>query len=271
MWLEPNFLFPDWTTNSDFIVISPIALGLPTAQGLPTATATVANADIQVTMYFEMVDTTTGIEQGLVGAGLGGGGSSMTSRAHILVVNYEILNTAGANITGLSAFQFLHSLNAETSSYDSRSYGSGTYSGFRYDTTQVGLTYTGLPVPITDWVAFHSDVAPVAWDNDYYGIGSTDDHASGKPSVGTHLAVEADALNMVDTFAPPELWVGGAQKYALPDLAPAATTNFTVLLTIQTDYGSSMPTVPSVGGIGGVLLFGAMTAIGARRLRREQR
>jgi hypothetical protein len=95
-------------------------------------------------------------------------------------------------------------------------------------------TYAGSGSTFRDYIGFASKQVPVAFDNDYYGTDTVDNHGIGKPSVGVHLAVEADALTGKDHFAPGNFWVGGAQKYALGNLLPNQSAAFDVLLSIRT-------------------------------------
>ena len=52
--------------------------------------------------------------------------------------------------------------------------------------------------------------------------------------MGTHLSVEADALNGNDSFN--LSWVGGAQRFDLGSLAPGQSATFDVLLSIRTGW-----------------------------------
>ena len=71
-WLEPNFLYPDWPTNSTFSVITPLSTPTLNADGLPVAESVIANDHLQVTQRFEMLDTVTGTPMGTTPASAGG-------------------------------------------------------------------------------------------------------------------------------------------------------------------------------------------------------
>lgn len=59
----------------------------------------------------------------------------------------------------------------------------------------------------------------------------------GKPGIGVHLNVEANALDGTDFFSPPETrWVSGAQRFDLPDITAGAMTSMDVPLTIETSF-----------------------------------
>ena len=51
-WLEPNFVFPDWVTNSTFSVVSPLTQTGVNADNLPVAQSVIANAHLEITQRF---------------------------------------------------------------------------------------------------------------------------------------------------------------------------------------------------------------------------
>ena len=123
-WYEPNFIFPDWTTNSNFNVVNPIAgTGNVNADGFQIYESTISNNQLRIDMTFQMRDSGTGVEQGLVPASEGGTGDSLASFPYVLSQNHTITNISEQAITDLQAFQFLHSLEAQTAIYDDRFYG----------------------------------------------------------------------------------------------------------------------------------------------------
>ncbi|WP_428938204.1 hypothetical protein [Fontivita pretiosa] len=236
-WLEPQFLFPDWQTNSNFTTVSPITATRIGPDGMPTAAASsIANPDLRIDLAFEMIDTVFGVKMGTSPASAAAG-SSVDSNRYVLKQTYTVTNTSSQSIQDLNLFQFMHGLNAVQSLYDSRSY-AGPFQEYRFDTTQIAIdtTYTATRgTTFRDYINFASKVAPVAFDNGRYGIEGVDNHATGKPSVGIHYSVESDSLANVDYFAPaPPFWVAGAQKYALGALASGGSVSFDVLLSIRT-------------------------------------
>lgn len=231
-WLEPDFIAPLWTTNSNFSVSSDIAITGTNAMGLPIAESEIGNGDLAVHTRYEMIDTGIGIAQGFVPASAGGPGMALMSNRYIMQQTYTLENVSGEQITDLALFQFIHGLQSEMGVFDGRVYG-GPFADFHFDTVLRGIDASVSPFVFDDVVAFHSRVAPSAFEIGHYGIIGTDSHDVGKPSVGTHLSIEADALTDTDFFHPSLRWIGGAQRYDLVDLAPGEDASFEVLLSIN--------------------------------------
>ena len=266
-WLEPDFIFPDWTTNSDFTIATPITPGPLNAFGLPTAFSAVSNADIAVRLDYEMIDTIVGIEQGATPASSLAPSASVTSNRYILKQTYIITNMSGMVITELQGFQFLHGLESQVALYDDRDYG-GPFGAYKYDTFEVGTsTWFALdpndpnaPLQmqeLEDVITFHSSLEPSAVEVGFYGRSSVDDHAIGKPSVGVHWSVEGNSLSGLDFFdpsAPDELWVSGAQRYELGTLGIGEAISFDVLLSIQTEVVPEPCTVVVIA-LGGLAML----------------
>jgi hypothetical protein len=128
-------------------------------------------------------------------------------------------------------------LNSQRGVYDNRSY-TGQLGNFQYDMTLAGVDAwaVGAGAGLEDFITFHAASAPTAREIGYYGIegNGLDNHSTGKPSVGTHLSIEANALNGSDAFAPPTRWVGGAQRWELGSLSANQSVSFDVLLSILT-------------------------------------
>ncbi|MCG3180185.1 MAG: hypothetical protein BIFFINMI_02542 [Phycisphaerae bacterium] len=245
-WLEPNFIYPDWTTNSNFSVVSPIAAAGTNAQGLPVARSIISNGALQITQDYEMVDTVVGTPMGTSPASAGGAGSSIRSNRYVLLQTYTLKNTSGEDMTGVQFFQLLHGLNAQSGVYDDRLY-AGPMSSYRYDVTLRGVdpysSGAGSSADgLEDYIGFHATTAPTALEIGRYGIDDgTDDHLTGKPSDGVHLSVEDNWLTApyagregTDSFAPALLWVAGAQRWDLGSLASGESVSFSVVLSILT-------------------------------------
>jgi hypothetical protein len=232
-WLEPDFIFPDWQTNSNFGVVSPMALGPLTSQGLPTASSVIGNGDLRITQTIKIVDTLTGIAMGNAAASDRGAGASLLSNRYVLMQSYSFENISGQTLTGLQVFQFLHGLNAQSAVLDNRAYG-GALGEYRYDLTLGGDAGGGAGQ--FDYIGFHSRIAPTAVEAGAYGTFAVDNHGIGKPSVGTHLSIEANALTGVDHYASSETWVAGAQRFDLGSLSAGQSANFDVALSILTGY-----------------------------------
>ncbi|WP_446808941.1 PEP-CTERM sorting domain-containing protein [Methylomonas sp. 2BW1-5-20] len=235
-WLEPNFSFPDWTTNSTFTTKTPTSITAYSADGLNSAIeakSVIANSDLQIDQTFRLVDTVTGTPMG-VSAASSGSGQSLLSNRYVLLQSYSITNTTTDTINNLQFFQLLHGLESQSGVFDNRNY-AGAYSDYRYDITLNGVD-TNSSGGQRDYIGFSSTLAPSAVEIGHYGIEGVDDHAIGKPSVGTHLSIEANNLNNQDNFAPANRWVAGAERWDLNNLAPGETKSLTVMLTLLTGW-----------------------------------
>ena len=237
IWLEPMFVFPDWITNSDFaITIAFRSTGNVNGDGFTIYESEVANSEVRVHIFYEFLDSGTGIKQGTEPASSLGVGSAVDSSRYILRQTYEITNISGVTLTNVNLYQFLHGLNSTSAVYDNRFYG-GPFGEYQYDIFEKGESFDLVSeLFFEDIVTFHMSWEPTAWEVGHYGKLSVDDHVIGKPSVGVHHSVEADALDGTDLFAPPtpdNLWVSGAQRQLLPDLAPGESTTIDVLLSIN--------------------------------------
>lgn len=241
-WLEPNFLYPDWVTNSTFSVITPLSTPTLNADGLPVAQSVIANAHLEITQRFEMLDTVTGTPMGTTAASAGGAGTPLPSNRYVLKHTYTVKNISGAPLTGVNLFQFLHGVQSERGVYDNRTY-TGPLGSFHYDTTLAGVSADGLGGGLEDFMTFHSNVAPTALEIGHYGIegNGVDNHSIGKPTDGVHRSIEANWLTApydtrqgCDGFTPQTRWVGGAQRWPLGNLATGQSVAFDVILSILT-------------------------------------
>lgn len=258
-WMEPNFAFPDWQTNSNFHVVSPITLVASNASGLPIAQSVIANNDIEITIRYEMIDTVTGIPMGITAASAGGAGASIDSNRYVLNQSYTVKNISGAAITNLQVFQMLHGFTSTGGVYDNRAY-TGKLSTYRYDATLSGVDTGTIGVAgssatgLKDYIGFSASVAPSAFEIGYYGIegNGIDDHVTGKPSDGVHLSIENNwgfapysTRQGTDSFAPATRWIASAQRYELGTIADGQSVSIDVMLTILTGT-----TVSTTGGAG---------------------
>jgi hypothetical protein len=233
-WLEPRFSFPDWDTNSNFTVLQHMTDTGLTPQGLPSARSVISNGALEITQDLMFVDSVTGVAMGRVGASVGGAGSSLSSNRYVLMQSYTFRNVSGQSLDNLQYFQLLHGLHSQAGTYDNRAYG-GALGEYRYDVTLGGVDQSSSGGQF-DYIGFHSKVAPSAVEIGRYGIEGTDDHGTGKPSVGTHLSIEANALDNTDSFAPAERWVAGAQRFDLGTLNDGQSVKFDTALTILTGW-----------------------------------
>ena len=255
-WLEPNFLFPDWRTNSDFRVVVPATLVAANADGLPIARSVIANGDLEITIRSEMLDSITGVPMGISPASAGGAGAAITSNRYVLSQSYTVRNISGQPISGLQLFQLLHGFTSQRGTWDDRLY-PGRFSAYRHDVTLAGVDATTAGVAgssaggLEDFIGFSTSVAPSAFEIGHYGIAGIDDHATGKPSEGVHLSIEDNWTHApwstrlgTDSFTPDTPWIAGAQRCDLPPLADGQSASVEVMLSILTGTtvtGTSLP------------------------------
>jgi hypothetical protein len=233
-WLEPNFIYPDWTTNSDFSVVNPMDVVGYNDQNLPVAQSTIANSLLKIDQRLEMIDTLIGMDMGLSPKSAATG-SSIRSDRYVLHQTYTITNVGEEDLSNVKFYQMLHALNGQASWHDNRLYAGGANSAYRYDTVQRGVDpWQSGDNAFEDLIGFHSSRAPTAFDNGHYGIEGPDNHGVGKPGTGIHLNIESGLLTDVDHFAPSTLWVAGAQQYSLGTLPSGGSTSVDLFLTIVT-------------------------------------
>lgn len=270
-FLDPMFLFPDWPTHSTFGVKTPLTQTALNADNLPIAQSVLTNAQLEITLRVEMLDTVVGTPMGTRPASAGGSNSFINSSRYVLKQTVTIRNVSGASIANVQLFQFLHGLQSERGVYDNRLYG-GPFSAFQYDVTQSGVdaAATGASsssAGLEDFIGFHSSVAPSAFEIGYYGIegNGVDDHFSGKPSEGVHLSIENNWLTPpynarqgTDYFQPATRWIGGAQRWDLGNLAAGQTVSHDVLLSIRTGTRVTTGTTVVGGCNGGSSVPGGM-------------
>ncbi|MBL9146059.1 MAG: putative Ig domain-containing protein [Verrucomicrobiaceae bacterium] len=247
-WMEPNFMFPDWKTNSDFHVVEGIHLVGTNLDGLPIARSIIANNDLEVTLRFEMVDTVTGTPMGVTQASGAGAPKSVNSNRYVMNQTFTVKNISGGSVSNVQLFQLLHGFTSQRGVYDNRSY-AGKLSPYQYDATLAGVDQTSVGADgasttgLEDYIAFHSKVAPTAFEIGAYGTegNGIDDHSVGKPSDGVHLSIENNwqsapflARKNRDYFAPANRWVSGGQRWDLGTIADGQSLNFDIVLSLLT-------------------------------------
>lgn len=246
-WLEPNFLFPDWKTNSDFTVVQGIHIVGSNLDGLPIAQSVISNGDLEITLRFEMVDTVTGTPMGVKPASTAGAGLSVNSNRYVMNQTFTVKNISGVQITNVQLFHLLHGFISQRGQYDNRSY-PGKLPQYQYDMTMSGVDAGAAgtqssSIGLEDLIGFHSKVAPSAFEIGHYGIENNgiDDHSSGKPSDGVHLSIEDNWENAPylarknrDSFAPADRWISGAQRWELGSIAAGQSVSFDIVLSLLT-------------------------------------
>ncbi len=264
LWLEKNFSFPDWVTDSDFGVKSSIIQTGLNADNLPIAQSVLTNGALEITLRHEMLDTVVGTPMGATRASAGGAGNSILSSRYVLKQTCTIKNISGGALANVQFFQFLHGMNSQRGVYDNRNY-SGTFSNFQYDVTLAGVDpwaagTNSSSAGLEDYIGFHASVAPSAFEIGHYGIegNGLDDHCIGKPSDGVHLSIENNWLTApystrqgTDEFAPVERWVSGAQRWNLGALAAGQSVSLDVILSLRTGTMVTTGTNSSGGCNGG--------------------
>lgn len=231
VWLEKNFIYPDWKTNSTFGTVTSIATWDDPANpvvGNDTGKSKISNGVVDIEIDYKMIDTTTGMAMGLDPVNPNSPGSYMLSNRYVLHQTYTITNVSGSSIEDLAFYQFLHGHpgDVETATvsgvYDSDLYAAGANQAYQYDITQFA-GYENL----IDFIGFHSDDVPAA-----YGLGPYRGHGVGKPGIGLHWDVEGDTLPMNTSWGPDE--VAGAEKWAYGTLEFDHSISQDVYLTVAT-------------------------------------
>jgi len=237
-WLNPDFIYPDWQANSDFVIES-IPGASTNAYGFRVFRTVINNAALRIQITSEMLDSTNGIPQG-VSPRSNPVRSCTISDRYVFRQSFQIENISGETLTGFKFFKFIHSFQASAAVYDDRDY-APALNGYHYTISQQGydIRWVGsslLKAVHFDTVSLHARVPPNAWEVGYYGIEGTDGHeyGSGKPSVGVHWSVEADSLSGLDSFNPGEKWVSGAMRFNLGTLTANASTNIEFLMSLRT-------------------------------------
>ena len=262
MWLTDYFLYPYWTTNSDFIIDSD-----PFAEddednpvvGYDTGHSRIKNEQVTVAIDYEMVDLGEQGENGEGGSPLSfgslvGADAFVYSERYVLLQTYTITNTTDSPIENVEFYQMLHGHPGNEpqgvvySVYDStyhedplESYtpwnAVHTVGNFRYDITQWN-NYDDpyRSVDHRDWIGFSSTVPPDFIENGYYvgGHGYIEDNKPDPP--GTHWNIEDRMLNgEPHSFGQ----VAGAMGWSLGTLDAEGGQNDSVSLTLAIMFGAA--------------------------------
>ena len=146
-WLEPDFVFPDWETNSSFEIASPFGFQdanndrVPdfNADGMNIYTSRIENARFSVTQTFEFLNAGVGIAQGRHPRTADDPGSNVTSSQYVLKQTYRVMNRTNDPIRGVRLYQLLHGLHSTAAVFDDNNYdepstcGGVKCSEYRYD------------------------------------------------------------------------------------------------------------------------------------------
>ena len=150
LWLDPEFIFPDWFTHSNFFtgeqsnpmpVQDVMNTGMMNDDGFFIYESIIENFDLRITQHYQMIDTGTGIDQGASPASSLGPGVSVVTNRYVLRQDYWIENISGQAINDLNLYQFLHGFQSENAVFDDTDYDPPQpYRVYHYDVTQQGTS-----------------------------------------------------------------------------------------------------------------------------------
>ncbi len=165
-WVEPSFVFPDWTTNSTFQVTSPFNFQdgdnnrTPdfNADGQNIYTSTIANSVFSIRQTYEFLNSGVGIAQNVRARSDPGPAANLASDQYVLKQIYSITNRSANPIRGLQLYQFLHGLRSTKAVFGDRDHGEPSQclglkcSDYRFDTTMTGTAraFVDLDRPFRD-------------------------------------------------------------------------------------------------------------------------
>ena len=255
MWLTDEFIYPDWMTNSDFIVPNDedcIAWNDPNnpTPEHNTSHTIIANDDVEITVDMEVVDLES-ISPGLRSPMSYRFPASSTafyrnSDRYVILQTYTLRNLKAEPLDDIEFYQMLHAHPADEksaalySAYETQAFIDPLedyiphnpvhkVGNFRYDITQWNdINSNEASVDHSDWFSFSSTIEPNMIDHDVYN-----GHASGKPGVGTHINVENRTLNGVDHLYDCE--PAAAMGWYMGSLEPGQTTSITFAIMFGYD------------------------------------
>ena len=151
-WLEREFVFPDWPTNSTFQVTSPFNFldrdnnRTPdfNADGQNIYTSTIANSTFSIMQTYEFLNAGVGIAQNVRARSESGPPANLPSDQYVLKQTYNITNRSANPIRGLLLYQFLHGLRSTKAVFGDSDHGEPSQclgvrcSDYRFDVTMTG-------------------------------------------------------------------------------------------------------------------------------------
>jgi hypothetical protein len=254
IWLQPQWFFPDWVSNSDFGVFKPFGVSDPmnptNSYGYTVYSSSITNRDLRITITYEMVRFGTNeTEQLVIGLTPKSSGTMvpyLTSGKYAFRQRYQLENISGGTLNNVRFYQLLHGLESGKGVYDDRDYGGGM-SMARYGITHQGTSFsfdtrTMETVEHTDSIAMKFSRMPSGYALGPYGIKGVDSHEVGKPSTGIHIDIENDVLNGTDFYDVGSTgYVAGAMKFDLGTISAGATMSISAMLAIHTEYEVKHP------------------------------
>lgn len=231
MWLEPEWICPDWTSNSQFQVITPFQTWEDTANpvdGYDTGVGVISNGQVEITIEGLMSDgrTTAGLSPAVADL------NRILTHRYVMLQTYRIRNVTSEVLNNVALFQMMHAQPNDDYGPDNF----GVYDPTPYADPDDGfpayhhdMTFFGSDADWSDArddiVGFSSAVPPDAW-----GVGEfpSDGCRGGEPgATSLHHAVEANVLPFGSVVGPVE--VAGAMRWDLGDLQPGQEVQHTVL------------------------------------------
>jgi len=221
IWLEPCFIYPDWLTNSNFIVEVPISFTTDTdADGILEGISVISNGTVRITIVYDFELAVAGLNYGTpMGLGLLGTMANpyRLSDKWVLFQRFTVENISGATLNDVSIYGMAatHPANTEYAgidgAYDWTVHAIGGFQDYAWDLTTQAVN-SGLidgfatGSEFDDAVNYALNVAAGAWDIDTFqghqfgDVGITMDPVDAsnnglKPLCGTHCNIENQAMN----------------------------------------------------------------------------
>lgn len=231
MWLTDFFIYPDWVTNSNFLVSTPMEYTSPPDQS--QVRSVIFNNEVEIEIYATMLCAQTAM--GIIPDPATG--AYVESDSCVMLQEYTIRNITPDTLHDLTFYQFLHGQPADEYGpfvlgvYDSDFYpyadpGFPASQDYHYDITQWRFrTYVG--VDFTEYIGFGGIEEPSAYDLWHYrGHG-------GRPPDGLHVRVENNSLTNTSSWGPDE--TAGAEMWDLGILGPDEDVTVSVLLSVAAE------------------------------------
>jgi hypothetical protein len=257
IWLEPCFLYPDWLTNSNFTVETPLSFTTDTdGDGVLEGSSVISNGTVRITIEYDFELATDGTNYGTA-MGLGALGTMANpyrlSDKWVLIQRFTVENISGGMLSNLSLYGMAapHPANTEyagtSGAYDWTLHSAGGFMDYFWDVTAQATNsglIDGFPTgsQFDDAVTYSINIAADAWDVDTYaghqfgddGITTdpNDANLNGlKPLTGTHCNIENQAMNNATMLTGVEF--AGGFRLDAGDLAAAATWLGDVMLAVD--------------------------------------
>lgn len=231
-WLDPEWIFPDWNTGSNFGVVTPLSVWDSNGDTfIDAGYSEISNGDLMIKISHRMVRAQTPMGLGL------GGGASILSELWVLKEDYEFIAVTPNMIRNVNYYRFLHGHPSEdfeggvVEDYDNAFYNwdDPVWPGqdcYIHDITQRSNFGGNQGTLGTEYIGFHSLQAPSG-----YGLGHYRGGAPGKPATGLHIDVENNALmNNHGLYGPDE--VAGAMRWFFCDMVEGDTAEINLILSI---------------------------------------